>query len=101
MPVNTATHSSRQPSNYALAEIDFQANMETVLSYLYSYINQPFAANPFWEQFKALMAEAEKGPATEKLFLVHDHTYYIAELFEDYDDLEALEALARLEQQCF
>lgn len=83
--------------------IDFEANMQAVLVHLRRYIDDPTFANPFWERFKERLASAEMAEhsAADRLLLMHAHVYYMAELFEDNDDKEALAALHRLEDECF
>jgi hypothetical protein len=82
--------------------IDFEANMRAVLTHLARYIDND-DANPFWRRFKERLAKAEADdlPVADRLLLLHSHTYYIAELFEDHDDQDAIAALAKLEQECF
>lgn len=83
--------------------IDFEANMQAVLVHLRRYIDDPAFANPFWERFRERLttAEAAERPVADRLLLMHAHVYYMAELFEDNDDVEALAALHRLEEECF
>lgn len=83
--------------------IDSDANARAVLEHLRHYIHNPDVTNPFWERFKQRLASAEADdvPAADRLLLLHSNVYYIAELFENYDDEAALVALAKLEQECF
>ncbi|KAA5604948.1 N(2)-fixation sustaining protein CowN [Roseospira marina] len=83
--------------------IDFEANMAAVMEHLRRYIDHPETGNAFWDRFKSRLADAEASdtPTTDKLLLLHSHTYYMAELFEDHDDEEALAALKILEEECF
>jgi hypothetical protein len=83
--------------------IDFEGNMQAVLGHLSRYIDDPANCNAFWERFKFRLAKAESGAAsiTDKLLLMHSHTYYMVDLFEEHDDVEALAALKKLEEQCF
>ncbi|WP_026792472.1 N(2)-fixation sustaining protein CowN [Pleomorphomonas oryzae] len=83
--------------------IDFEGNIEAVLVHLRRYIDDPAVANPFWERFRQRLATAEQAerPMADRLLLMHAHLYYMAELFEDNDDTDALVALHRLEDQCF
>jgi hypothetical protein len=87
----------------SFGDIDFEGNMRAVLSHLHRYIDDPAHANPFWEKFKARLAKAEADavPAADKLLLLHSHTYYIAELFEEVEDEAAIAALDKLEKECF
>ncbi|WP_370677975.1 N(2)-fixation sustaining protein CowN [Pleomorphomonas sp. PLEO] len=83
--------------------IDFDGNMEAVLAHLGRYIDTPAFANPFWERFRQRLTDAElsERPAADRLLLMHAHVYYMAELFEDNEDADALAALHRLEEECF
>ena len=80
--------------------IDLEANMADVLGHL----RRHFAAgrgNAFWDRFEERLAAADSGEgASDRLLLMHAHVYYMRELFEEYEDEEALAALARLEEQC-
>lgn len=92
------------PDRYvSFTGIDFEANMAAVLGHLGHYIDAPAVANPFWNRFRerlALAAGSER-PVADRLLLMHAHVYYMAELFEEHDDTEALAALQRLETECF
>jgi N(2)-fixation sustaining protein CowN len=83
--------------------IDVEANMRAVLNHLFRYIDNPEFGNPLWERFKQRLAKAEADDiaAADRLLLLHSHTYYIAELFEEHGDEAALAALAKLEKECF
>jgi len=83
--------------------IDFDGNMAVVLGHLRRYIDDPAKSNKLWERFKERLtkADAEALPVSDKLLLLHSHTYYMVELFEEHDDAEALAALAKLEEECF
>ena len=83
--------------------IDFEGNMEAVLVHLRRYIDDPAFANPFWDRFRQRLADAEAAeqPVADRLLLMHAHVYYMAELFEDNDDADAIAALRRLEEECF
>lgn len=85
------------------SDIDFEGNMRTVLDHLFRYIDRPEFSNPFWDRFRQRLAKAQADalPVSDRLLLLHAHGYYIAELFEDQDDAEALAALEKLERECF
>lgn len=96
--------SPTRPDRYiSFRGIDFDGNMEAVLTHLGRYIDDPAIGNRFWDRFKTRLAEAEasENPITDKLLLLHAHVYYMAELFEDHDDDAALAALRKLEEECF
>lgn len=83
--------------------IDFEANMAAVMAHLCRYIDDPATSNALWDRFKQRLAVAESSdtPTTDKLLLLHSHVYYMVELFEDHEDEAALEALKKLEEECF
>ena len=87
----------------SFADIDFEGNMAEVLNHLRRYIDDPAKTNAFWEKFKQRLAKAEADslPVSDKLLLLHSHVYFMVELFEDHDDVAALAALSKLEQECF
>ncbi|WP_072369358.1 N(2)-fixation sustaining protein CowN [Hyphomicrobium sp. NDB2Meth4] len=93
-----------QPDRYlTFRGIDFEGNMRAVLGHLRRYIDDPAHANPFWDRFLQRLTSAETGGSAiyDKLLLLHSHTYYMAELFEDHDDDAAITALKKLEEECF
>lgn len=83
--------------------IDFEGNMNAVLTHLRRYIDDPEKTNPFWERFKARLTASSgaAGSFYDRLLLLHSHVYYMVELFEDHEDEAALSALKKLEVECF
>lgn len=82
--------------------IDFEGNIAAVLGHLERYLAGPAKDNPLWLRFAAKLAAIRAGEAEgDALLLLHAHTYYLVELFEDHDDAAALADLARLERECF
>lgn len=94
---------ARTDRHVSFEGIDFEANMAAVLTHLRRYIDDPAFANPFWNRFLERLAAADSSerPFADRLLLMHAHVYYMAELFEDQDDEEAVAALRRLEIECF
>jgi N(2)-fixation sustaining protein CowN len=84
-------------------DIDFDGNMKAVLGHLRRHIDDPAKNNALWDRFRARLAAAESGEnaVADALLLLHSHVYYIAELFEENEDEEALAALRKLEEECF
>lgn len=84
-------------------KIDFAGNMGSVLAHLRRYIDDPALSNAFWERFKQRLAkaDADEVPVADKLLLLHSHTYFMVELFEEHGDEDALTALRKLEEECF
>jgi hypothetical protein len=83
--------------------IDFETNMARVLGHLRRVVQDPARDNALWQRFFRRLAEAEgaETPMADQLLLLHAHVYYLAELFEEADDEEAIADLARLERECF
>ena len=101
---DSPTSHAAVPARYvSFRDIDFEGNMREVLVHLGRYIDDPATGNAFWDRFKERLARAETGAASiaDKLLLLHSHVYYMVELFEDHDDLAALTALKKLEEECF
>ncbi|CCG42216.1 N(2)-fixation sustaining protein CowN [Magnetospirillum molischianum] len=100
----SADESTSSPDRYiSFRGIDFDGNMEVVLRHLYRHIDDPAKNNALWDRFRQRLALAESGSnaTTDKLLLLHSHVYYMVELFEDHDDEEAMDALKKLEEECF
>jgi hypothetical protein len=92
------------PDRYvSFLDIDFEGNMAVVLAHLIRYIDNPLTGNKFWDRFKQRLHQCETGNASisDKLLLLHSHVYYMVELFEDHDDMQALTDLKKLEVECF
>ncbi|MDE1150831.1 MAG: N(2)-fixation sustaining protein CowN [Azospirillaceae bacterium] len=83
--------------------IDFEGNMRTVLGHLSRYIDDPATGNAFWDRFKERLAKAgnDATRVQDQLLLLHSHTYYMVELFEEHGDEQALADLKKLEEECF
>jgi N(2)-fixation sustaining protein CowN len=95
---------STAPDRYvSFRDIDFEGNIRAVLRHLRAYIDDPATGNALWDRFKQRLTAAEAGDkaVADTLLLLHSHVYYMAELFEDHDDEDALKALKKLEDECF
>ncbi|GAA0555032.1 hypothetical protein FHS83_001814 [Rhizomicrobium palustre] len=103
MPDRDPPADGRADRYVSFAKIDFEANMAAVLNHLRRYIDDPAHSNAFWDRFKERLAKAEADavPVADKLLLLHAHTYYMVELFEEHKDADALAALIKLEDECF
>jgi hypothetical protein len=85
--------------------IDCAGNSKQLMIFLCQHIDNPERSNPFWEKFKGLLAQAgkpsEKGErCIDELFLIHTYVNNLYEIFEEYDDNEALALLERIEREC-
>ncbi|MCM0080884.1 N(2)-fixation sustaining protein CowN [Geomonas sp. Red32] len=84
--------------------IDGDGNAKRVVAMLRRHIDDPEKTNLFWERFKEKLAaaadpEAAGGRHLDELFLVHSYLNNIRELFEEYEDREALELLEQVESE--
>jgi hypothetical protein len=79
--------------------IDCDGNARLLMSYIHKHIDLPEKTNKFWEYFKQ-KAQGGNGPKPDDLFLIHSNLNQIRELFELYDDDEALTLLDIVEIEC-
>lgn len=79
--------------------IDCDGNAKQLMTMIRSYIDDPEKTNKFWEYFKK-KAEGGSGPKPDDLFLIHSNLNQIRELFESYDDHDALQLLDIIEIEC-
>ncbi len=92
------------PDRYvSFLDIDFEGNIAAVLDHLRRYIDDPEKGNAFWDRFKQRLRQCDAGDTAlpDKLLLLHSHVYYMVELFEEHDDVQALTDLKKLEEECF
>jgi hypothetical protein len=83
--------------------IDCEGNSKKLMEMLKKHIDDPAKSNAFWEKFKERLATVGQVIADRKideLFLIHNYINNLYEIFEEYDDTEALELLDRIEQEC-
>lgn len=86
-------------------DIDCVGNSKKVMSLLRRHIDQPEKTNPFWEAFKEKLArvgnpDGNHGRMLDELFLIHTYINNLYEIFEQYDDAEALALLEQVEREC-
>lgn len=89
------------PSNRYISfnEIDCAGNARRVMEFIQRDIAESAEAQPFWGYFMAKRTQCS-GPVPDDLFLVHSHINQIREFFEQCDDIEALDLLLKLEEEC-
>ena len=85
--------------------IDCAGNSKKIMSMLLIHIEDPGKSNPFWEKFKELLAQIDKpqentGRSFDELFFIHTYINNLYEVFEDYEDTEALQLLDQIERKC-
>jgi len=85
--------------------IDCEGNSKTLMAMLRRHIDDPEKTNPFWEQFKLKLEKVGKpqennGRCLDELFLIHTYINNLYEIFEEYEDEEALDLLDRIEREC-
>lgn len=73
-----------------------------LIKVLSRHLQDPEKSNAFWEAFENKLSEAgdleRKTP--DELRLVCSYIVYIEELFEEYEDVEGLAMLEKLEEKC-
>lgn len=79
--------------------IDCDGNARQLMAYIRKHIDLPEKTNKFWEYFKQ-KALGGNGPKPDDLFLIHSNLNQIRELFELYEDDEALALLDIVEVEC-
>ncbi len=84
--------------------IDGDGNARKLIALLRRHIDAPDKSNPFWEKFKEKLRgisdpALNSGRQLDELFLVHSYINNIRELFEQYDDHEALALLDQVEAE--
>ena len=79
--------------------IDCDGNARILMSYIHKHIDDPQKTNKFWDYFRK-KAEGGNGPKPDDLFLIQSNLNQIRELFELYEDSEALALLDVVEIEC-
>ncbi|WP_224983809.1 N(2)-fixation sustaining protein CowN [Geomonas agri] len=93
------------PDRYvSFAGIEGDKNSQELIALLRRHIDAPEKSNPFWEKFKEKLAQVGQpdhngGRSLDELFLVHSYINNIREIFEEYDDQEALRLLEQVERE--
>ena len=91
---------SASPDRYvSFKEIDCDGNARAVMAMIRKHIDDPARSNAFWEYFKT-KAAGGSGPRPDELFLIHSNLNQIRELFEQYNDEQALKLLDKIEIEC-
>jgi len=94
-----------KPDRYvSFIGINGDENSRVLMEMLRRHIDDPEKTNPFWEKFKEKLNSVGKpdktnGRCLDELFLIHSYINNIRELFETYDDRDALELLEQIEEE--
>ena len=85
--------------------IDCEGNSKRLMEMLCRHIDDPQKSNVFWDKFKEKLARVGKpdennGRCIDELFLIHTYINNLYEVFEEYEDEEALALLDRIEREC-
>jgi len=85
--------------------IDCEGNSKKLMEMLRRHIDVPEKSNPFWEKFKEKLAQVgnaqiNHGRCLDELFLIHTYINNLYEIFEEYEDEEALALLNQIEREC-
>lgn len=96
---------NHNPDRYvSFSGIDGDKNAAQLMVLLRRHIDDPQKCNRFWELFKKkleLVGQPDSSGARnlDNLFLIHSYINNIKELFEEYDDVPALELLEKIEAE--
>lgn len=85
--------------------IDCAGNSKKLMALLRRHIDAPQKTNAFWQQFKEKLdrvgnPQENNGRCIDELFLIHTYINNLYEIFEEYDDTEALALLEAIEREC-
>lgn len=84
--------------------IDGDGNSRELIKQLRRHIDDPEKSNRFWDIFKAKLErigqpDENGGRCLDELFLIHSYINNIRELFELYEDQQALTLLELIETE--
>lgn len=88
------------PDRYtSFAGIDCAGNARRIMELIDRHLAIPERNNRFWAYFADKRA-GKIGPPADDLFLIHSTVNQIRELFETWNDTDALRLLDQLEEEC-
>jgi predicted SAM-dependent methyltransferase len=79
--------------------IDCVGNARRIMEFIDRNLAVPGRSNAFWEYF-AKKRFGGSGPQPDNLLLIHSNINQVRELFETWNDEEALALLEQLEEEC-
>jgi N(2)-fixation sustaining protein CowN len=94
-----------KPNRYvSFIGINGNENSRVLVGMLRRHIDEPERTNLFWERFKEKLdkvgaPDKTGGRCLDELFLIHSYINDIRELFETYDDRDALKLLEQIEEE--
>jgi len=97
--------SGNKPDRYvSFVGIEGDKNARELVVMLRRHIDDPDRSNLFWQKFKEKLAKVGQpdgngGRCLDELFLIHSYINNIRELFEEYEDHEALALLEKIEAE--
>ncbi|KAB0670561.1 N(2)-fixation sustaining protein CowN [Oryzomonas sagensis] len=99
-----ATTAAKPDRYVSFIGINGDENSRVLMAMLRRHIDDPERTNPFWEKFKEKLdsvgaPDKTSGRCLDELFLIHSYINNIRELFETYDDQDALELLEKIEEE--
>lgn len=83
----------------SFAGIDCAGMARQVMACIDRHLAVPERNNVFWTYFNKKRA-GETGPSADELFLIHSNINQVRELFETWQDEEALRLLEQVEEEC-
>lgn len=83
----------------SFTDIDCDGNACRIMACIDRHLAIPERNNAFWEHFARKRAGGS-GPKPDALFLIHSNINQVRELFETWQDDEALALLEQLEEEC-
>lgn len=79
--------------------IDCDGNARLVMECIERHMAVPGRGNLFWDYFMK-KRNGGSGPRPDDLFLIHSNINQVRELFETWEDEEAMQLLVKLEEEC-
>jgi hypothetical protein len=79
--------------------IDCDGNAHRIMEHVFRHLAIPERRNEFWEYFSKKRAGGSVQIPND-LFLIHSYINQVRELFETWEDNEALKLLSQLEDEC-
>nr|WP_321455212.1 N(2)-fixation sustaining protein CowN [uncultured Cohaesibacter sp.] len=82
--------------------IECDRNAEKIIGFIERLAKGAARENAYWQHFLTKIEKSRAGDTAtgDALFLVHSHINLIRDLFEEYDDAEAMALLEKVEIEC-